>query len=175
MSCEAWRPLEAAAAPGDLLKPGNGILLALWRCGDDRVSASVLSLAGATSVGNNAASVEKGRTYAECCLSHKISMKPHLGFNAKEDGHYLLHLDGDGSPSCALVHVERALDKASVYFKDNAGEVGLSDVHDAVLAGRDSRLAVAFHVDLCPAAQAQAPDEGDGDAGPLAGLSGMMA
>ncbi|CAK0861021.1 unnamed protein product [Prorocentrum cordatum] len=92
ISCTAWRPLEAAAAPGDLQKPGNGILLALWRCGDARASASVLSLAGASSVENNAASVEKGRTYGECCLSHKVSVAPHLGFDAREDGHYLLHL-----------------------------------------------------------------------------------
>ena len=173
MSFGAWRPLDAAPAPGDLLKPGNGILLALWRCGDARVSASVISFAGATSVENNAAGVEKGRTYAECCLSHKVSMTPHLGFDASKGGHYLLHLDGDGSPSCALVHVAAALDKALVYFKDNAGEVGLSDVRDAVLAGRDSRLAVTFRIDLRPAAQAAA--EGGDDAGPLAGLSGMMA
>ena len=66
-----------------------------------------------------------------------------------------------------------ALDKVSVYFKDNAGEVVLSDVHDAVLAGRDSRLAVTFHIDLCPAAQAAV--EGGDDASPLAVLSGMMA
>ncbi|CAK0791818.1 unnamed protein product [Prorocentrum cordatum] len=173
ISCTAWRPLEAAAAPGDLQKPGNGILLALWRCGDARVSASVLSLAGASSVENNAASVEKGGTYGECCLSHKVSVAPHLGFDAREDGHYLLHLDGDGSPSCALLHVATALDKVSVYFKDHAGEVGLSDVHDAVLAGRDSRLAVTFRIDLCPAAQGAA--EGGDDSSPLAGLSGLMA
>ena len=94
-------------------------------------------------------------------------------FRCRRGGHYLLHLDGDGSPSCALVHAATALDTASVYFKDHAGEVSLSDVHDAVLAGRDSRLAVTFRVYLCPAEQAAA--EGGDDASPLAGLSGMMA
>ncbi|CAK0822133.1 unnamed protein product, partial [Prorocentrum cordatum] len=136
-SCGAWRSVDAA--PGNLLKPGNGILLALWRCGDARVSASVVSSVGATSVGNNAASVEKGRTYAECCLSHGVSMAPQLGFDACEQGFYLLHMDGHGSPSCALVHVGAELDMATVYFRDKAGEMNLEELRDAVLVGRDSR------------------------------------
>ena len=120
-SCGTWRPVDAARAPDDLLKPGNGILLALWRCGDARVSASVVSCAGATSVENNAAGAENGRSYAECCQSHGVSMTPYLGFDACEEGQYLLHMDGDGSPSCALVHVVKAPDKVLVYFEDIAG------------------------------------------------------
>ncbi|CAK0887523.1 unnamed protein product [Prorocentrum cordatum] len=172
-SCEAWRPTDALSAPNDLLRPGNGILLALWRCGDARVSASVESCAGATSVESSAASVEKGRTYAECCVAHGVSMMPQLGFDAREQGRNLLHVDGHGSPSCALVHVGAELDKATVYFHGQVGEVSLAEIHDAVLAGRDSRLAVTFRVNLSPAAQAAAEDSRG--AGPLAALLNMMA
>ncbi|CAK0891385.1 unnamed protein product [Prorocentrum cordatum] len=144
-SCGAWRPSDAPAAPNDLL----------------RVSASVESCASATSVENSAASVEKGRTYAECCLAHGVSMMPQLGFDAREQGHYLLHMDGRGSPSCALVHVGAELDKATIHFHGQVGEVSLAEIHGAALAGRDSRLAAAA--------------EDSGDAEPLAALLNMMA
>ncbi|CAK0806321.1 unnamed protein product [Prorocentrum cordatum] len=120
---------------------------ALTSCGA-WVSAPVVSSFSATSVENNAARVEKGRTYAECCLSHGVSMTPQLGFDACEQGFDLLHMDGHGSPSCALVHAGAELDKATVYFCDKAGEMNLEELRDAVLVRRDSRLSVTFHIDL---------------------------
>ncbi|CAK0901364.1 unnamed protein product [Prorocentrum cordatum] len=162
-SCGAWRSVDAA--PRNLLKPA---MVFCWRCGDAETPGF-----GATSVENNAASVEKGRTYAECCLSHGVSMTPQLGFDACEQGFYLLHMDGHGSPSCALVHAGAELDKATVYFCDKAGEMNLEELRDAVLVGRDSRLAVTFHIDLSPAPQAAGEDSGD--ASPLSELLNMMA
>ena len=165
-----WRP---AAAPSDLLKPGNSILLALWRCGNERLSASVASEAGASSVENNAAGAQKGRCYSECCQRHGVTMAPRVGFDVSEEGHYLLHLDGDGSPSCALVHAVAAPGKASVYVQEQAGEMTLTDLSDAVLAGRDSRLAATFRIVFSAEPRASAGD--DGDAQHLAGLLEMMA
>eukprot|EP00959_Pyramimonas_sp_CCMP1952_P294629 6162472-Pyramimonas_sp.AAC.1 len=75
-------------------------------------------------------------------------MTPQLGFDACEQGFDLLHMDGHGSPSCALVHAGAELDKATVYFCDKAGEMNLEELRDAVLVRRDSRLSVTFHIDL---------------------------
>ena len=52
----------------------------------------------------------------------KIYLTPHLGFEPKHSGHYLLHSENAGNPHCCLVAVEPDMDAcivSSEYFWPN--------------------------------------------------------
>ena len=138
-----------------LLSAGNCIPLALWRCGVPAINDRVKAVFFGESMENTGALKMRGRTYRSCCRfvnegirdrTKEIHLAPHLRFDPKHPGHYLLHSENTGNPHCCLVSVESDMHVCTVSNGEMVGKTTVEALREAVESGYDRKLVVTFAI-----------------------------